>query len=225
VLLLLLFVVTILGQTPRPPHARPPDEELNTECLANPSLPNYVPYLDRRTVANLYVPQSDTTYYLMSRWILEFTTKFYTRVVINAPVIGSGIAGPCLTDESCNFSFIAREILLAELAPFVAKFGYKPFEYPVAGGSVAALAFTDAMTVMVHPSNPLAYLSFAQFDAIYSTTRNRGYPDDITTWGQLGVTGILADKPIKLIGVEIPNGFELFFEQDNTSWRKMEIRH
>jgi len=212
---LILFLLALASSTlaqPRPPHARPPNNELNYDCLADPALPDYVPALDKDTSSVMYVPQSDTTYYVMARWILGFS-QYYPNIVINAPVIGSGIAGPCLTDGSCNFSVIGREVLLAEMAPFVAKFGYNPFEYPLAGGSYAALAFTDAMTVMVHPSNPLRYLSFAQFDAIFSTTRNRGYPEDISTWGQLGLTGAWAGKPINLVGVEIPNGFELFLNK------------
>jgi len=207
-----LFVLACYAQTPRPPHARPPDNELNYDCLAEKTIPSFMPSLNRETARNLYVPQSDTTFYVMSRWILGFT-NYYPNIVINAPVIGSGIAGPCLTDGSCDFSVIAREVLLAEEAPFVAKFGYKPFEQPIAGGSVAALAFTDGMTIMVHPSNPLRYLSFAQFDAVFSKTRNRGYPLDITTWGQLGLSGAWASQPIHLIGVQIPNGFELFLNK------------
>jgi len=110
-------------------------------------------------------------------------------------------------------SIIGREMLLAEEIPFVQTWKYKPLEVPIAGGSYAALAYTDAMTVMVHPSNPLSEITFAEFDAIFSSTRNRRYIQDITTWGQLGVTGNLADKEIHLYGVASPNGFEYFLNR------------
>jgi len=168
--------------------------------------------LNKETNRLLYVPQSDTTYYVMARWILGFS-QYYPNIVINAPVLGSGIAGPCLTNGTCDFSVIGREMLLAETGLFADRFGYKPLEYPIAGGSYAALAFTDAMTIMVNPSNPLRSITFAQFDAVFSTTRNRGHPVDITTWGQLGLTGTWANQPINLIGVQIPNGFEYFLNR------------
>jgi len=205
------LTICVLSQ-PRPPRARPPPEQLNYDCLADTALPGFQPTLDPTTVGNLYCPQSDTTYYVVARWILEFS-RYYPRIVINAPVIGSAIAGPCLADESCQLSIVGREMLLAEYDTFVDAWGYQPFELPVSGGSYAALAYTDAMTVMVHPSNPLTKLSFAEFDAVFSTTRNRRYTTDITKWGQLGLTGEWENRDIHLVGVEIPNGFEYFLNR------------
>jgi len=210
-IVLVLLVVSVFCQ-PRPPHARPPSNELNYDCFADTELPKFIPSLDPKTVRSLYCPQSDTTYYLVSRWIIAFSS-YYPSIVLNAPVIGSGIAGPCLANNTCDLSIIGREMLLAEQALFQTAHGYLPFEFPVAGGSYAALAFTDAMTVMVHPSNPLTRLTFAQFDAIFSTTRNRLSTMDITTWGQLGLRGEWVGRKINLIGVEVPNGFEYFLNR------------
>jgi phosphate transport system substrate-binding protein len=111
-------------------------------------------------------------------------------------------------------SIVTREILQSEEIPFINKWKYKPFEVPITGGSYAALAYTDGMTIMVHPSNPLSRLTLAQFDAIFSTTRHRGYLSDISTWDQLGLTGDLYQgKPIHVIGVSSPNGFELYLNR------------
>jgi phosphate transport system substrate-binding protein len=148
----------------------------------------------------------------VARWILAFS-EYYPRIVLNAEIVGSGIAGPCLSNSSCQLSIIGREVLLAEEAQFVSAWGYKPFEFPVAGGSYAALAYTDGMTVMVHPSNPLTKISFSEFDAVFSTTRNRRYTSDITKWGQFGLTGDWVNQDIRLYGVQIPNGFELFINR------------
>jgi phosphate transport system substrate-binding protein len=149
----------------------------------------------------------------MLRWLAQFR-QFYPNIDISAPVNGSGIAGPCLTAGYCNMSIITREILLSEEIPFINKWKYKPFEVPITGGSYAALAYTDGLVIMVHPSNPLSRLTLAQVDAIFSTTRHRGYLSDISTWDQLGLTGDLYQgKPIHVIGVQIPNGFELFLNR------------
>jgi len=210
--ILFTLIISTLSQQPRPPHQRPPSSQLNYNCLADKDLPKFVPSLNATIERTLLVPQSDTTYYLMLRWANDFT-KYYPFVVLNAPIIGSGIAGPCLANQSCDLSIIAREMLLPELELFEDAWGYPPFEFPLTGGSYAALAYTDAMTVIVHPTNPLAKLTFDQFDAIFSTTRYRRYSHDITLWGQLGLGGDWKDKPINLIGVTAPNGFEYFLNR------------
>ena len=43
-------------------------------------------------------------------------------------------------------------------------------------------------------------LTLAQVDAVFSKTRKRGGKEDVTTWGQLGLTGDWADEPISLYG-------------------------
>src|SRR6202043_3056187 len=59
-----------------------------------------------------------------------------------------------------------------------------------------------------------------QLDAIYSRTRRLGYPEDITRWGQLGLTGDWANRPIHLYGMVSrykktgnPPGILYFFTQ------------
>jgi len=209
---LVFFALLVFVHAQRPPHPRPPPDQMNYDCLVDEDTPKYVPLLDRKTTRSVYVPQSDTTYWVMLRW-LKGLSQFYPNLIINATIVGSGIAGPCLTNATCDFSVVGREVLLQEEAPFIEKFGYPLFEYPVAGGSVAALAYTDTLTVMVHPSNPLKQITFAQFDAVFSSTRNRRFPFDITTWDQLGLKGDWVGKPIHMYGVEAPNGFELFFNR------------
>jgi len=208
----LLLFISVFCQ-PRPPHARPPPDQLNRDCLADPNLPKFTPSLDHETRRTIYCPQSDTTFYLLSRWILAFA-HYYPYIVLNCEVVGSGVAGPCLANNTCDFSIIGREMLLAEQEIFEKAYNYPAFEFTVAGGSYAALAFTDAMTFMVHPTNPLNNITFAQLDAVFSTTRNRRYAADITTWGQLGVTDdAWRDRKINLVGVQIPNGFEYFLNR------------
>ncbi|MFJ3693131.1 PstS family phosphate ABC transporter substrate-binding protein [Streptomyces sp. NPDC090052] len=55
-------------------------------------------------------------------------------------------------------------------------------------------------------------LSLDQLDAALSTTRNRG-GKAARTWGDLGVTGDWADKPIHIVGLQPWNGFEEFARQ------------
>lgn len=166
--------------------------------------------------------ESNTVTELMTMWISDFT-KIYPQVKISIEIGGSGQGGPRLTSGVVDFGFIAREMMGREETPFVEKFGYKPLAVAVAGGSLRVKAFTDAIVFIVHKDNPLNEITFQQLDAIYSSTHNRGIREPITTWGQLGLKGDWADKPIHLWGVEIPNGYDNFVNQKvlaDGQWRE-----
>jgi len=204
VFLLAAFAVASPLTAERPPHARPKPETFHASV--DPKLPAYKPVA--KLSGSLNGVQSDTTPWLVTLWIAGFK-KYYPNVDIKLPIEGSGAAGPVLTDGSTDFGLIAREMMTKEETPFDQKFGYKPFEIAIAGGSYRTVAFTDALTFFVNKSNPIEKLSFDQIDAIFSKTRNRG-GKEITSWGQLGLIGDWADKPIHLIGVKEENGFEHF---------------
>jgi phosphate transport system substrate-binding protein len=83
-------------------------------------------------------------------------------------------------------------------------------------------AFTDCIVFIVNKDNPLTEITYPQLDAIYSATHNRGIKEPITKWGQLGLTGEWADKPIRAWGVEVPNGYDTFVNLHvlaNGQWR------
>ena len=84
------------------------------------------------------------------------------------------------------------------------KYSYDPFRVLV---SLAAYDLKDkvqALGVFVHRDNPLTKITLSQLDAIYSTTRRR-HGKDLTTWGQLGLTGEWADQPIHPISRKLSN--------------------
>jgi len=198
------------------PHPNPP---LPYTAKVDPAIPDYQPV--KRLTGTLKGVESNTVTELMKMWITDFT-KIYPDVKISVEIGGSGQGGPRLTSSVVDFGFIAREMMGKEETPFIDKFGYKPLGVAVAGGSFRVKAFTDAIVFIVHKDNPLNQITFQQLDAIYSATRNRGIKEPITTWGQLGLTGDWADKPIRLWGVEIPNGYDNFVNQKvlaNGQWR------
>ncbi|MEO8501157.1 MAG: substrate-binding domain-containing protein, partial [Vicinamibacteria bacterium] len=55
--------------------------------------------------------------------------------------------------------------------------------------------------------------TLAQADAIFSKTRRRGYKSNITTWGQLGLVGDWANRPISLYGRNSASGTYGFFKE------------
>jgi len=212
VLAFLLFLVTFLTAPPAPaqnlekpaPKPKPP---LPYTATVDVAVPAYKP-VDGIS-GTLKGVESNTVTDLAQAWINGFT-KIYPNVKISVDIGGSGQGGPRLTNGSADFAFIAREMMGREETPFVDKFGYKPLAIAVSGGSLAVKAFTDCIVFIVNKDNPIDELTFPQLDAMYSLTHNRGIRTPITTWGQLGLTGEWADKPIHLWGVQIPNGYDNF---------------
>jgi phosphate transport system substrate-binding protein len=197
-----------------------PDPPLPYTATVDPTIPSYKPV--KQLSGILKGVESNTVTVLLDKWVAGFT-KIYPGVKISADIGGSGQGGPRLTNGSADFAFIAREMMGREVTPFIDKFGYQPLAVSVAGGSFAVKAFTDAVVFIVNKDNPLNEITLPQLDAIYSATHNRGIKEPITNWGQLGVTGEMADKPIHAWGVEIPNGYDGFANMHvlaNGQWRE-----
>ena len=184
-----------------------PNPPLPYTASVDRGIPAYQPVKDLS--GTLKGVESNTVTDVMNAWIAGFT-KIYPNVKISVDIGGSGQGGPRLTNGTADFAFIAREMMGREETPFVDKFGYKPLAVSVSGGSLAVKAFTDSIVFIVNKDNPLNAITYAQLDAIYSATHNRGIKEPITKWGQLGLTGEWADQPIHAWGVEIPNGYDAF---------------
>lgn len=196
-----------------------PNPPLPYSATVDPALPAYRPV--RGLAGELKGVESNTVIGVEDRWITGFT-KIYPNVKISVDIGGSGQGGPRITNGSADFAFIAREMMGREETPFIDKFGYQPLAISVAGGSYAVKAFTDCVVFIINKDNPLSEISYQQLDAIYSATRNRGLKQPIMTWGQLGLAGNWADKPIHVWGVEIPNGYDHFVNMHvlaNGQWR------
>jgi phosphate transport system substrate-binding protein len=153
-------------------------------------------------------------------WVKQFR-KAYPRLSVTMEARSSGSGVPALTAGIADAAPVGRESLPAEHDAFVKKFGYEPFAIKVATGSVGSLGKTATTIVLVAKDNPIKGLTFPQLDAMYSTTRRRGHAD-IKTWGDVGLTGEWADRPIHLYGLKPPNGIEQFFKWkvlDGGEWK------
>jgi phosphate transport system substrate-binding protein len=99
---------------------------------------------------------------------------------------------------------MSRKMKKEEIDKFEARYGFPPT------GIRTAL---DGIAVYVNKDNPLAELTLEQVDAIFSKTRKGGYKEDVTTWGQLGLTGEWANKPISTYGRNSASGTYGFFKE------------
>ena len=174
---------------------------------ADPMLPSYVPAT--HLTGQIISFGTDTMDDLMRAWIKDFTA-LYPDVKIELQSKASMSVPAALTAGAAQLSPLSREMNPAEVASFQSKYGYPPAEIKVALGSYRTPTRTVALTFYVNAQNPIARLDFAQLDAMWCTSLKRGAKSEITRWGQLGLTGAWADKPIHLIGVLPPDGVPNF---------------
>jgi len=153
---------------------------------------------------NLSSVGSDSLANLMTLWGEEFKRQ-YPNVNIQIQAAGSSTAPPALTEGTANLGPMSRMMKDNELQAFEAKHGYKPTAVPVA---------IDALAVFVHKDNPIKSLDIAQVDAIFSSTRLCGGAKDLKTWGDLGLTGEWAAKPIQLFGRNSVSGTYGYFKEE-----------
>jgi phosphate transport system substrate-binding protein len=146
---------------------------------------------------------SDTLANLMTFWAEEFK-RLYPNVNVQIQAAGSSTAPPALSEGTSNFGPMSRMMKDKEVASFESKFGYKPTPIAVA---------IDALAVYVNKDNPIEGLSIPQVDAMFSATRKCGYASDVTTWGQLGLTGDWASRPVQLYGRNSVSGTYGYFKK------------
>ncbi|MFQ5659020.1 MAG: PstS family phosphate ABC transporter substrate-binding protein [Gammaproteobacteria bacterium] len=152
---------------------------------------------------NIISVGSDTLANVMTEWAEAFK-KLYPNVNIQIQAAGSSTAPPALTEGTSNFGPMSRKMKDRELAAFEKKYGYKPTPVRVA---------IDALAVYVNKDNPIQGLTIPQVDAIFSATRKCGYGKDINTWGQLGLSGAWAHRPIQIYGRNSVSGTYGYFKK------------
>jgi phosphate transport system substrate-binding protein len=146
---------------------------------------------------------SDTLNNLMTHWAETFS-RFYPNAKVQIEGKGSSTAPPALIAGTAQLGPMSREMKGTEVDQFEKKFGYKP---------LAIRTSVDALAVFVNKDNPIKCLSMSQVDAIFSKSRRTGYKEDINTWGQVGLTGEWAQKPISLYGRNSASGTYGFFKE------------
>ncbi len=153
---------------------------------------------------NLSSIGSDTLNNLMALWSRAFQ-DLYPNVQFQVEGKGSNTAPPALIEGTAQLGPMSRAMKEDEIDKFEKKFGYKPTRISVA---------IDCLAVYVHKDNPIAKrgLSLPQVDCIFSQTRKSGFAD-IKTWGDAGLTGEWADKPISLYSRDAASGTYVFFKE------------
>jgi len=146
---------------------------------------------------------SDTMNNLMTLWCEGFG-KNYPNVKCQIEGKGSSTAPPALIEGTAQFGPMSREMKSTEIDDFEKKFGYKPTQISTA---------IDTLAVYVNKDNPIECIGMVQVDEIFSKGRTCGGTEDIKTWGQLGLKGDWADRPIGMFGRNSASGTYGYFKE------------
>jgi phosphate transport system substrate-binding protein len=171
------------------------------QVTVDPNLPDYQPVSG--VSGSLISIGSDTLNNQMTLWAEGFRS-FYPNVSIEIQGAGSGTAPPALVQGTAQFGPMSRAMRGTEIEEFEARYGYEP---------TAIRGAIDALAVYVHKDNPIECMTMQQVDAVFSSTRNGGADAPINTWGELGMTGEWANRPIALYGRNSASGTYGYFKQ------------
>jgi len=133
---------------------------------------------------------SNTVTPLTTVWAEEFMNMHpKVNIAVSGPGSGAGIAA--LINGTTDICQASRTIKQTEIDQ-ANDVGVNPYEIQVA---------TDALSVVVHPSNPVTELTIAQLSAIYI--------GKITNWKEVGGD----DAPIIAIARDTNSGTHVFFKE------------
>jgi phosphate transport system substrate-binding protein len=110
----------------------------------------------------------------------------------------------------------SRKMTFEDLLAYERTMNADPVEIEYATGSYDVPGWSPAFGIFVNKANPIDKLNVAQLEAIFGAERTgawegtswhperaRTAAQNIRTWGQLGLTGEWADKPIHVYGVNL----------------------
>ena len=145
---------------------------------------------------------SDTMRTVMDYWVEGFK-QYHPGFKAEIESKGSGSAPTALMEGTADIGVMSRPMKASEVQEFEEKFGYRPLELR---------SSRDLLAVFVHKDNPVERLTLPQLDAIFSANRELGLEEPIARWGQVGVTGPLAERPISLYGRNSTSGTYGYFK-------------
>ena len=157
---------------------------------------------------------------IMDQWVRDFEHfQPGAKVVITQHgTIASGAVdietGPRIADR------------LRAASEYEAATGQHLYAIDWATGSYNVPGWSPGFVIFVNKDNPIAHLSVQQLDGIFAGARTggwdgtrwnpkaaRGPEKNIRTWGQLGLKGEWADKPIHIYGRPLKYNIQLGFER------------
>jgi phosphate transport system substrate-binding protein len=187
------------------------------------SLPDYRP--DERVSGVLRSRGNDQMAALMKQWEKGFR-KYHPGIQFADTLVGSASGMYGLEMRTADIAVMGRPVNPYERYGSYERSWVYPVEIEVATGSFETAHKSPAYAIFVHKDNPLAQLTLKQLDGIFGAERGGGWnaltwdvnaartrAENIRTWGQLGLKGAWADKPIHVYGPPLLGAGSITFFQ------------
>ena len=156
---------------------------------------------------------TELTQHLVHLWQDSFL-KLHPNIRFGDYFVPSGFSG--LIADTADINVMGHTAWRSDLKAFEEVYGYDPLEIMFAtGGFNLGKGNSPGVIFFVNKDNPVSGLSLRQLDGIFGAERSGGWKgatwsieaarsakDNIRTWGQLGLTGEWADKPIRIYGID-----------------------
>lgn len=146
---------------------------------------------------------SDTLGHEMAAWAAAFR-QLYPDVKITVEARGSATAPGALLEGASQFGPMSRPMSIEETTAFEKKYGYKVSSFRVA---------IDALAIYVNKDNPIPCLTQPQLSGIFSSNCKTPGSTEARTWGDLGLSGDWATRPIALYGRNSLSGTYEYFRE------------
>jgi phosphate transport system substrate-binding protein len=177
-------------------------------------LPHYVPEEKPkgtlRIAGNNYIGDAP-----LGGWWKDAFEKFQPGIKIEYYLPSAAIAIPRLYFDLADIGINHEPSFYDGLGHLRLK-GYEPTGFSVFTGSYDYVGWQNNMVIIVNKDNPITRITMKQLDGIFGSTRDggwvgttwhpefsRGPEADIRKWGQLGLTGEWANKPISVHGYSL----------------------
>ncbi len=161
---------------------------------------------------------------VLKLWEDEFR-KIHPGISFDDKLPTSDAAIPALVTGVTDLAPDGGEPAITEALSFFEVYGYHPTDITVASGAFDVEGKSNGPVIFVHKDNPITQVSMEELDGIFGAERTagmqggfkwtpsegRGPEKNIRIWGQLGVGGEWADKPIQTYG-HAPSGTTRFFQ-------------
>ena len=155
---------------------------------------------------------------LLTAWEQQFRAE-HPEVTFANRLTGPASSMAGLYTGTADLALAGHELLTSESMAFEWIFHYKALAIEVSSGSVDGPNFAPAF--FVNASNPLSALTLAQADSVLGC-EHRLRSSIAQTWGDLGVTGEWADKPIHVYGFNPESEIGVFIRRkalnNNYKW-------
>src|SRR5438105_10157577 len=178
-------------------------------------LPHYKPEQKVSGTIRMWGSNYFTDSPLADYWIQEFQ-KYQPDVKFDLHLKTTLHAIPGLIFGMSDIGPMGRQITWDELLSYQRERNHLPVGIVAVTGSYDVSGWNPPIGVYLHKDNPLSKLSLQQLDGIFGAQRSaawreltwdkslaRGPEKNIRTWGQLGLTGEWADKPIHVYGFNL----------------------